>query len=106
MTAKKTYWMFAIWENSRGVGESLRFHTDLDFDPRTLSGDDAGCFAVQMLQLAGVKRDEVSKTSDVILSIYDTERECSERYTTTRKQLGMVDVGRDPHAGVGRYGRS
>jgi len=107
MTAKKkTYWMFAIWENSRGVGESLRFHTDLDFDPRTLQGEEAGRFVARMLRGAKVGSDEINRGTGAKLEIFDTESECTARYTVTRKRLGMTEVGRDPHAGVGRYGRS
>jgi hypothetical protein len=102
----KTYWMFAIWENSRGAGESLRFHADLAFDPRTLQGVEADEFAANVLRGAGVNADQVSTGTNVAIMVFDTEQECSAQYTATRKKMGMVTVGRDPLAGVGRYGRS
>jgi len=107
---KKTYWLFAVWENSRGIWEALRFHTNIAFDPRELKGEDAEHFAAEILRAAGVRSDQVMNQGagvpSVRLEIFDNEAECSARYTKVRTELGIVVKGRDKFAGSGRYGRT
>jgi len=102
-----TYWMFCVWVNALENAESLRFHAELPFDPRTLGPEQGGAFVAETMARLGVRPEQVGNLRDtpcMKMEIFDTEAECTKRYTEVRRQLNLSENGRDQGVVVGRYG--
>jgi len=71
-----TYWMFCVWVNALENPESLRFHAELPFDPRTLGPEQGGAFVAETMARLGVRPEQVGNLRDtpcMKMEIFDTE---------------------------------